>query len=203
MRSDESTTSLRVAGFLVTALGGLLLGLGALGEWAVVGFPGDAAGNLDASVHGSDLWEGKLALAAGVLALIGVLLMRRVKSRPQRRLGIGIMLLGLVGALVAAETWIRSGSRFAGTDAITKNIENVARALAAKVGRPFPEVLAQVQAEIERQLRIDVKLGLPLTIIGGVLCLAGGALGVAWARGGNSDAGVPQEDQPEAGRADV
>lgn len=194
MRSDEDTTPLRVTGFLVTALGGLLVGLGALREWAAVGIPGDTGHHLDVSVHGTDLWEGKVALAAGVLALIAVLAMRMFANR-RRLLGFGIMLLGFAGALVAAEPWIRSGSRFGGADAT----ERLARSLVPKLNRPFSLILAQIRAKLASYLRVDVKLGLYLTIAGGLLCIAGGALGVAWAKRTSSSAMHPPEEEPEAG----
>lgn len=195
MLSTARPTPLRFAGFLATALGGLLLGLGALRDWAVVGFPGDKAGNLDVSVRGLDLWEGKLALAAGMLVLVGMLAMRMVpRVGAKRNLGLGILVLGLAAAAVAAEAWLRSGSRFGGTDAV----EKLAHSLVPKLNRPFSVILAQIQAKFANYLRVDVKPGLYLTIAGGLLCVLGGALGVAWAKRQGA-AAEPPKAEPEAG----
>src|SRR6266566_3218615 len=50
----------RLAGFLCIAAGGLLLGIGSVMNWAVIGFAGSTA--LDSPIKGTDVREGRATL---------------------------------------------------------------------------------------------------------------------------------------------
>ena len=53
-------SALRLAGFLCVAAGGLLLGIGSVMNWAVIGLVGSTA--LDSPIKGTDVWEGRATL---------------------------------------------------------------------------------------------------------------------------------------------
>jgi hypothetical protein len=53
---------------------------------------------------------------------------------------------------------------------------------AATLELPEDVVREQLTDEFLRNLRVDLGMGLWLTVVGGVLIAAGGALGLAWAR---------------------
>ena len=54
----------------------MLAGVGATREWAAIGFVADAEGAADVSVHGTDVWEGKVVLLIAGLALVVMIVMR-------------------------------------------------------------------------------------------------------------------------------
>ncbi len=176
--STARPTRLRVAGFLCLALGGLLLGLGSLQRWAIVGFPQDTAHRLDVPTNGVDIWEGKLALAAGILILVGVIVLRLVGATRRRAIALGVLLLGVAATAAALEAWARSDEVFGGAG----SLDRIARARASRLGKPFAEVLAQLQAKFATQLQIRIGSGMWLTMAGGVLGAAGGILSLAWAK---------------------
>ncbi len=182
MREALSTarpTPLRFAGFLCMTLGALLAGFGATRDWAVVGFPGDAEGALDVPVKGADVWEGKVVLAAAAAILVLMILMRLATSERGRRAAAGaVLLLGIAAAGLAASDAVRPESRF-GT---SEGLDRVARDVANKLDLPLEDVLAQIEEQFGRQLRVDLGTGLYLSIGGGALGAVGGVLSLAWAK---------------------
>jgi hypothetical protein len=90
-------TALRFAGFACGALGAVIAGVGATREWAAVGFVADAERAADVSVHGTDVWDGKVVLFATVVSLLVLLAMRTSGSAATRR-GLAIVLI-VLGAL--------------------------------------------------------------------------------------------------------
>lgn len=178
MLSTTRPTPLRLAGFVATALGGLIVGLGATRDWATVGFPGDARGALDVAVKGIDVWEGKVALFAGLGILVVVVAMRLVASASARRAAAGlIVVLGLVAGALAA--WDAAGpeARLGGAE----SFDRAARIISQRVGLPFATILRQLQTQFGRQLRLDLGVGVWLTILGAAVAVAGGVLGLVWA----------------------
>ena len=96
--STARPTVLRLAGTACVALGAIAAGVGATREWATIGFTADVEHAADVSVHGIDVWEGKVVLFAAVAALLVMLAMRISGSRGTRR-GLAIALIVLGGAL--------------------------------------------------------------------------------------------------------
>ena len=178
--SLDRPTPLRLGGFLVTAVGALVAGLGSVLDWVVLGFPGDERGTLDVPVKGADAWEGKVVLAAAVLALVGTLVLRLLHGTDARRaVALGVVTLGALAMALAISVAIRADARFAGTD----GVDEIAANLSEQLGTPIDEVRSQVQEEYGSQLRVELGPGVWLTIVGGSLIVVGGSLSLAWARG--------------------
>ena len=74
--STARPTGLRLAGTVCVALGAIAAGVGATREWETIGFTADVQHAADVSVHGIDVWEGKVVLFAAVAALLVMLAMR-------------------------------------------------------------------------------------------------------------------------------
>jgi len=154
--SLDRPTPLRLWGFLVTAVGALVAGLGSVLDWVVLGFPGDERGTLDVPVKGVDVWEGKVVLAAAVLSLVGTLVLRLLHGTDARRaVALGVVTLGALAMALAISVAIRADARFAGTD----GVDEIAANLSEQLGTPIDEVRSQVQEEYGSQLRVELGAG--------------------------------------------
>jgi hypothetical protein len=179
-------TTLRLAGFLCVATGGLVLGVGSLMTWAVVGVVGSNA--LDSSIKGTDVWEGRVTLGIAVWALVGMLVVRLVTSASVRRLiSVAIATGGLFATGLAIGDAIRIKSRFA---ADLPQLEKIAKALAATLGRPVVDILTELQQRLSELVSVTRGPGLWLVIAGGILTAGGGALSVAWVNSEDRDRDV-------------
>jgi tryptophan-associated transmembrane protein len=188
--STARPTALRVAGFVCVALGAVLAGVGATREWVAVGFSADTEHAADLSVHGIDVWEGKVVLFAAAAALL-VLLAMRISGSPGTRRGLAVVLI-VLGALCIAlpvVDAVRARDRFAGSE----GLERFVASLSVKLGLPKEVIREQLSDQLDKELRVEVSPGLWLTVAGGVLLMAGGALSVAWSGRGSLDP-VPDED---------
>jgi Tryptophan-associated transmembrane protein (Trp_oprn_chp) len=175
--STARPTGLRVAGFVCVALGAVLAGVGATREWVAVGFTSDTQHAADLSVHGIDVWEGKVVLFAAAAALL-VLLAMRITGSPGTRRGLAVVLI-VLGALCIAlpvVDAVRARDRFAGSEGMDRFVSS----LSVKLGLPEDVIRDQLSAQLDKELRVQVSPGLWITIAGGVLLVAGGALSVAW-----------------------
>lgn len=181
MREALSTarpTPLRLAGFLALAAGAAAAGFGAVREWAVVGFPQDAAGAADVAFRGTDVWEGKVAFLVAVTALVVMVTLRLVAAAPTRRaLAVLLLALGLAVLVLPFADAVRATERFGGGE----GLDRVATALAAELELPEDLVRAQLEEQFGAALRVDVKPGLWISASGGLLLAGGGALSLAWA----------------------
>ena len=63
------------------------------------------------------------------------------------------------------------------------------RAIAVELEIPVEVVHEQLSELLEQDLRVEIQPGLWLTAFGGVLLVAGGILGFAWARRGTGTGG--------------
>ena len=180
--STPRPTALRFAGFACVAFGAVIAGVGATREWAAVGFAADVERAADVSVHGTDVWEGKVVLFAAVAALLVLLAMRTSGSGSTRR-GLAIVLI-VLGALCVAVPVItgavRAEDRFGGVE----GVDRLARAIAVELEIPMEVVREELSELLEQDLRVEIQPGLWLTAFGGVLLVAGGILGLAWVRRG-------------------
>jgi hypothetical protein len=177
--STARPTRLRLLGFLVLVGGSVLAGVGATRLWATIGFVADTEGAADVSVYGTDVWEGKVVLLIAGVALVAMIVMRMTTSGALRRsLGVGLVALGLVCAALPLLAAIRADARFGGAE----GLDRMARILSARLELPEDVIRDQLAEQFERDLRVEVGPGLWLSIGGGVLIVAGGALGLAWAR---------------------
>jgi len=167
---------LRLTGFACTAIGALLVGLGATGDWATVHLP-HVAGTPIAPFKGVDVWEGKVALFAGITILVLVIVSRLLAGRTAARgAAVIIVVLGLGAAALAASDVARADTRFRADD----GLERIARSVSDQLGLQFEDVLAQLK-RFAPKLEIRAALGTYVTIAGGVLVAIGGILVFAWA----------------------
>ena len=177
--STARPTFLRFAGFACVALGAVLAGVGATREWVAVGFASDTQHAADLSVHGIDVWEGKVVLFAAAAALL-VLLAMRISGSPgtRRGLAIGLIVLGALCIALPVVDAVRARDRFGGGE----GLERFVASLSVKLGLPEDVIREQLSAQLDRELRVEVSPGLWLTVAGGALLVAGGALSLAWSR---------------------
>jgi hypothetical protein len=167
---------LRLVGFACTAVGALLVGLGATMDWATVHVLG-VTGTPIPPFKGVDVWEGKVELLTGITILVLVIVSRLLAGRTAARATAAIILVLSVGAGArAASDLARADTRFRADD----GLERIARSVSAQLGLPFGSVLAQME-RIAFQLEIRAAAGLYVTIAGGALAAVGGILGFLWA----------------------
>jgi hypothetical protein len=179
--STARATGLRVAGFVCVALGAVLAGVGATREWVAVGFTSDTERAADMSVHGIDVWEGKVVLFAAAAALL-VLLAMRISGSSGTRRGLAILLIVLDGSCIALPVVdaVRARDRFAGEEGLDRFVAS----LSVRLGLPKDVIREQLSVELDKELRVEVSPGLWLTAAGGVLLVVGGGLSLAWSRRG-------------------
>jgi hypothetical protein len=171
--SWERPPILRLASFAATSLGGLLVGLGALLDWGsvTVRIPGTTGNALSSDVPGVDLAEGKIVLILGFALLVIGVVMRGISSGATARiLGWVIVAASIAATGIALLDVVRKDSAF------NSGAQDTAHRVAATTGLPYDDLLARIQ----KYLVVDLKLGIYLVIVGGILGLIGGLLGIAW-----------------------
>ncbi len=179
IRSTAPPTTLRLVGFLVVVLGSAAAGIGATREWAAIGFAADTQGAADVSVYGTDVWEGKVILLAAGVALVATIVMRVARSAVVRAAcGVLLVALGITCLVLAITTSVGARARFGGEE----GLDRVARVLSQELGLPEDVVREQLAEQFERDLRVELQPAIWLCGLGGVLLVAGGVLGLAWAR---------------------
>lgn len=167
-------TPLRLFGFIFTALGGLLIALGSISDWATVVFLGQAF--RDSTTPGVDLAEGKVVLGLGVLMLVAIVALRLARTIGTRRLlAAGICVAAVATIAVAVVDLVRADDRFGdyAVDGLTKQ-------LSAASGRSLEQARNDVEAYIAQEGSIDIGAGLWMVLAGGGLGLVGGLLDLAW-----------------------
>ncbi|MFL5767626.1 MAG: hypothetical protein ACJ758_07265 [Actinomycetota bacterium] len=194
MREDSGRTRnrpppLRLASFAATSLGGLLVGLGSLLDWGsiAVRIPGTAGSGLTSNVPGVDLTEGKITLIIGFALLVIGVLMRGISSKSTARiLGWVIVAVSIAATGIAVLDVVRKDSAF------DTGAQDTAHKIANTTGLPYNDILTR----IEKYLVVDLKLGIYLVIVGGILGLFGGLLGIAWVSGRDRGTGEAVTDAP-------
>ena len=165
-------TPLRLAGFVATALGAVLIAVGSLQTWVTISL---ANGALRAPSPGTDFADGKITLAAGVLLLIGILALRLADGGSRRLIAILMLLAALVALGVGVNDAVRLKSRFE-----PAAVDKIAVALAPQLGLPVDAVRTRVLAQADKLIHTEAGIGLWLVIAGGVVGLVGGLLDLAW-----------------------
>src|SRR4029450_12763654 len=133
----------RLAGSACVALGAITAGVGATREWAAIGFTADVEHAADVSVHGIDVWEGKVVLFAAVAALLVMLAMRISGSRSTRRgLAISLIVLGACCVALPVADAVRAKDRFGGVE----GVDRLARTLSVQLGLPEEVVRERLRA---------------------------------------------------------
>lgn|SRR5262245_22564642 len=181
-------TGLRLAGTACVALGAIAAGVGATREWAAIGFTADIEHAADVSVHGIDVWEGKIVLFAAVAPLL-VMLAMRISGSPGTRRGLAtaLIVLGALCVWLPVADAVRAKDRFGGVE----GDDRLTRTLSVQLGLPEEVVRERLSELLDQDLRVEISPGLWVTAAGGVLLVAGGVLGLAWlSRERSSDGAV-------------
>jgi hypothetical protein len=191
--STTRPTALRLAGTICVALGAIAAGVGATREWATIGFTADVEHAADVSVHGIDVWEGKVVLFAAVAALLVLLAMRISGSRGTRRgLAITLIVFGALCVALPVADGVRAKDRFGGVE----GVDRLAKTLSVQLGLPEEVVRERLADLLAQDLRVEISTGLWITVAGGVLLVAGGVLGLVWVRRDGEHATLPVESDP-------
>jgi hypothetical protein len=178
--STVRPSPLRLAGFLCLVVGAALVGIGASGDWAAIGFVADLERAADVTVRGTDVWEGKVVLLTAAIALIAIPALRLARSSGVRRgIAVALVATGIVALALPVSVAVRPEDRLGGT----QGVDLLTERLAAELGLPEDVVREQLSDELRRALRVDVASGVWFSAAGGALLVSGGALSLAWARG--------------------
>ena len=122
-RPEPPTAPLRVAGFLSTAIGGAMMGIGSLMLWVTIHDPHDVKGVLDLVYKGIDTRNGKMALAAAAVLLVGVMILRVVRSGSARKVVAIAMIAAAVGGLAYTVAFlVDAGQRYLGNPGYTAKL---------------------------------------------------------------------------------
>lgn len=112
-RRVGTPTPLRLAGFLATVLGALALGVGATMKWVVVPRPAKVTGNVELVYRGLDLTAGKVAVAAALVLLVGLMALRGARTRAgEKAVAIAILIAGVAGIAATSFVLFTADSRY-------------------------------------------------------------------------------------------
>jgi len=196
---DASRPSpLRLTGFLLTVVGALLAGIGAVGTWVTVGISGQ--GQLDSVTKGTDIWEGKVVLACAAVMLVGVLVTRMVHGRGARRAFAALVAMaGLAAAGIGAWFLATASSNYSPVDSAA-----IADKLAQVLDVPTDQAAADLQKVVDKLGGFTtIGTGPKLALLGGVLGLVGGILVLMWTSRTASGTPEPAEDDAPTGSETV
>jgi len=201
-RLDTSApSSLRLAAFVLTAVGALVMGVGSLLTWVTVGIA-DAIGIQSVS-PGTDLAAGLVTLVSAVVILVLVVMSRLVGDGARRILAAVVILMGSLAALLAA--WFVKAAPDYYSPVDDQALINTIATATGKSPDEVKTALAQVIDQLGGYTHVG--RGPWVVIVGGVLVIAGGILTLRWARaiepgsatGEGADAPTPsREPSPEA-----
>jgi hypothetical protein len=186
MLSTARPSSLRLVQFVVTALGGLLMGVGALLTWATVSLGPRAEG---VETKGIDTTEGVVVLVMAVLVLLSIPALRMAPSIAARRALVAFVLLASLAAGALTLWDLLAKDDRLGLPALDERQREVADAS----GLPLPGI-----KQLQALTFVQLKPGIYVALGGAVLGVLGGALGLAWIRRGELLPAASTEDGPAA-----
>jgi hypothetical protein len=181
--------TMRLAGFGLAALAGLLIGVGSLLPWirsSLEGLPGALA----PTYYGIDLPDGIITLAAAAVVLIGLAVARLASSPRARRVAAGAVVVGSsVAFAVAGAALVTAPARIEQTaaDDILADLD------------PAGNATEEQRAEVEDLVSAPLAPG-PFVVVGGGLAgIVGGVLLLSWARRSEEPSPVesPPHDRPD------
>jgi tryptophan-associated transmembrane protein len=192
-RLDASRPSnLRLAGFAFTAVGALLLGVASRLTWVTLG---SSALPPETSYLGTELGAGKIALAAAIMLLVLIVVVRTVEGRWRTILSIVMILIAAVAAAFAAWFALSAADHYSPT-----NNDAMINALAAALHRTPDQIRADMTTLIDQAGGYThLGPGVWVAIVGGVVAIVGSVLTLRWAGRMGAPAGV---DEPTASDAD-
>lgn len=186
----DDGTSMRLAGFGLTALGGLLIGVGALLPWIRSGIEGMPA-EFAPTYYGIDMTEGVIALAAGIVVLVALAITRLATSPRARRGAAGaVIVASFVAVAVAGAALVTAAERFESTV-----VDDV-------MGDLPSDTADGVESQIRELIDTSLAAGPFAVVGGGMLGVLGGLLLLAWAskargEGTGAEPGRELEPPPE------
>jgi hypothetical protein len=181
--------SMRLAGFGLAALAGLLIGVGSLMPWirsSLEGLPGAFA----PTYYGVDLPDGIITLAAAAVVLIGLTVTRLASSPRARRVAAGAVVAGsFVAFAVAGAALVTAPARVEemAVDDILADLD------------PAGNATEEQRAEVEDLVTAPLAPG-PFVVVGGGLAgVVGGVLLLSWASRSEepNQAESPLPDRPD------
>lgn len=173
---------LRVAGSVVTIVGAFMAGIGSTFAWTTVGLRVDTQGVLDLEFRGLDLLGGTIAFVVAVVALGGLALFRRATGPARGRLGVGLLLAGVIIVAMPLSVAIRAEERA---------VESMAEIAAETGGLTIEEATELVREDPSLAVRSELGPGIWLTLAGGALVVVGTAANLTRARRGEPAAVEP------------
>jgi hypothetical protein len=175
---------LRLIGFLLVALGGLLAGIGVVITWVTVGLTDDKNNVLTQRYLGTDLPEGKVVLAAGLILLGGIIVLRRVRGPFARRAVAALLIVASLLTVGIAIKVATGAHRYA--DKALQDMTNVA---AVTLKLPPDQARQRVDQIASLGITVTRGTGVWLALAGGLLAAAGAVLSLVWAL--RREAGAP------------
>jgi Tryptophan-associated transmembrane protein (Trp_oprn_chp) len=143
---------------LLTVIGGLLIGVGAVGVWLTVGIQNESG---HSSFRGTELPDGRVVMGCALVVLVAIVTVRLVRSRRVRYLIVAVTAAAGLVSVVVGVTFIDDGQDRA--------------SIVAAIGVP---------RELWERFGVfrDLGAGPYLALVGGLLCVAGAILTLWWIR---------------------
>ena len=158
---------LRLWGFLLTVGGGALVAFGALQPWVTATVFGKTVSGFE-GWRGIDLPEGLVALACGIVLIIGILALRGVKGTTKRAVAVLLIIAGVLAFAVGGVVAVTAANRFG-------NVQAAAKQIVAAEHIPLSVALTKVAGK----LSATPGLGVFMVVLGGMLGAVGGVLSLA------------------------
>ncbi|MGH2640761.1 MAG: hypothetical protein ACRDGO_03575, partial [Actinomycetota bacterium] len=126
------------AGSALTIGGAVLAAVATTTPWITTGLRRDLRGILDLEFRGLDLVEGIVALVVAAVALIGLVLLRRLRGSAHVGIAVSVFACGLV--LVALPVWVA-------VRAEDRAVDEIARVVAASSDSTIEEATRRVRTD--------------------------------------------------------
>jgi hypothetical protein len=188
----DPNLSLRLAGFGLTALGGLLIGIGSLLPWIRSSLEGLPEA-ISPTYHGIDIPEGLVALGAGLVVLVALAMTRLASSAGARKAAAVAVIAASIVAIAAAGAAVVSARERIESTAVDDILGEL---------NPTGEPTAQQRAEVEELVVTTIAPGPFAVLGGGLLGALGGVLLLSWA-GRNTPPRFPRPDRPPSSTVDI
>ena len=176
-RMDFSRPSpLRLIGFLLVALGGLLAWVAALLTWFTVGLTNDTQNVLTQRYLGIDLLEGKIVMAAGLILLAGIVALRGVRGAAARLAVAGALILASLLTVGIAISAVTGTHRYA-----DRALQDMTKSAATALKLPPDQARQKVDQIASLGITVTRGVGVWVALAGGIVALTGAVLSLVWA----------------------
>jgi hypothetical protein len=162
VRDDRWLTA---AGPALTVAGAVLAAVATTTTWIETGLRRDLRGLLDLEFRGLDLVEGVVALLVAAMALVGLVLVRRLRG--SARVGIAVSLFACGVVLVALPVWVAARTE-------DRAVDEIARVVAGSSGSTIEEATRRVRTDPDLAVRTGSSVWLPI-VSGALVVLGAGA----------------------------